>query len=111
MWLFFCYVQVIFNTDMGKNEDFGKVLGAVTELMDVRGEDVVGKSRVAEVVDARWMCIYLMREKGYSTKQISLLIHHPIRSVNHALNGFSDRVKYSYNNLGNILAIAKQQVL
>lgn len=111
VWLFFCNVQVIFNTDMGKNEDFGKVLGAVTELMDVRGEDVVGKSRVAEVVDARWMCIYLMREKGYSTKQISLLIHHPIRSVNHALNGFSDRVKYSYNNLGNILAIARQQVL
>ena len=95
---------------MGKNEDFGKVLGVVSELLEVNEEDVLGKSRVAEVVDARWMVICLMREKGYSTKQIALMVHHPERTVNHALNVFNDRVKYSYNNLGNMLAIARQQL-
>lgn len=88
-----------------------KVIKVVAELMEVREEDILGKSRVQEVVDARWMVIVLMREKGYSTKQIAPLMCHPIRTVNHALSCFSDRVKYSFNNLGNTLATARQLLL
>ena len=95
---------------MGKNEDFSKVIKVVTELMDVTDQEILGKSRESEVVDARWMVICLMKEKGYQSKQIAPLINHPIRTINHALNSFSDRVKYSYNNLGNILATARQQL-
>ena len=95
---------------MGKLEDFSKVIKVVTELMDVTDQDVLGKSRVQEVVDARWMVMYFMRKKGYSTHQISVLMLHPERTVNHALSCFSDRVKYSNNGLGNILAIAEKQV-
>lgn len=96
---------------MGKLEDFGKVIKVVTELMDVTDQDILGRSREAEVVDARWMVICLMREKGYSARQISMLVLHPERTVNHALNAFPDRVKYSTNNLRNILATARQQLL
>ena len=96
---------------MGKLEDFGKVIKVVTELMDVTDQEILGKSRRQEVVDARWMVIYLMRRKGYSIHQISALMLHPIRTINHALNSFSDRVKYANNGLGNILAIAEQQLL
>lgn len=96
---------------MGKVEDFGKVIKVVTELMDVTEQDIVGKSRVQEVVDARWMVIVLMRERGYSTKQIAPLVCHPIRTINHATNCFADRVKYSFNNLGNTLATARQLLL
>lgn len=96
---------------MGKLEDFGKVIKVVTELMDVTDQDILGSSKSQEVVDARWMVIVLMREKGYTTKQIAPLIGRPIRTVNNAIEGFSDRVKYSYNGLGNILAIARKQVL
>lgn len=96
---------------MGKAEDFSKVIKVVTELMEVTEQDILGKSRVQEVVDARWMVIYFMREKGYLTKQISNLLSHPERTINHALNAFPDRVKYSTNNLRNIFAIAQQQLL
>ena len=96
---------------MGRLEDFGKVTKVVTELMGVTEQAVLGKSRVQEVVDARWMVIVLMREMGYSARQISPLICHPIRTINNALEGFSDRAKYSPNHLGNILAIARQQLL
>lgn len=96
---------------MGKIEDFSKVIKVVTELMEVTEQDILGKSRAQEVVDARWMVIALMREKGYSTKQIAPLLCHPVRTVNHALSGFSDRVKYSFNNLGNTLAKARQLLL
>lgn len=96
---------------MGKLEDFSKVIKVVTELMDVTDQEILGKSREQDVVDARWMVIHFMRKKGYSTHQISTLMLHPERTVNHALNCFADRVKYSNNGLGNILAIAEQQLL
>lgn len=111
MWLFFCYaVSCQTSSTMGKNEDFSKVIKVVTELTEVSEDAILGRSREAEVVDARWMVICLMKEKGYQSKQIALLMNHPIRTINHALNSFSDRVKYSYNNLGNILATARQQL-
>ena len=96
---------------MGKIEDFGKVIKVVTELMDVTDQEILGKSRESEVVDARWMVICLMHEKGYSTKEIAPLMCHPIRTINHALKGFSDRAKYSNNGIGNIFSIARQQLL
>ena len=96
---------------MGKVEDFSRVIKVVTELMDVSEQDVLVKSRVQEVVDARWMAACLMKEKGYSTKQIAPLMLHPERTINHALSSFEDRVRYSTNNLRNIFAIAQQQLL
>ena len=96
---------------MGKNEDFSKVIKVVTELMDVTDQEILGKSRESEVVDARGMAICLMHEKGYSTKEIAPLMCHPIRTINHALKGFSDRAKYSNNGIGNIFSIARQQLL
>ena len=96
---------------MNKEEYFSKVIKVVAELMDVTEQDILGRSRVQEVVDARWMVIYLMKEKGYTTHQIMPLVHHPERTINHAVCNFEDRVKYSYNGMGNILAIARQQLL
>ena len=95
---------------MKRTEYFSKVIKVITELTDVTEEQILGKSRIPEVVDARWMVICLMREKGYQTKQIAMLVHHPERTVNHAICNFPDRVKYSYNGIGNILAIARQQL-
>ena len=96
---------------MGKVDDFSKVIKVVTELMDVTEQDILGKSRAQEVVDARWMVMYLMHRKGCTSHQISMLTLHPERTVNHAICSFPDRARYSYNGLGNILAIAEQQLL
>lgn len=96
---------------MGKLEDFGKVIKVVTELTGVTDQDILGKSRKKEVVDARWMTICLMSEKGYSTQEISKLVLHPERTVNNAIQMFRDRERYSSNGLGNIFFIARQQVL
>lgn len=95
---------------MGKSEDFSKVIKVVTELMDVTEESILGKSREAEVVDARWMVIHFMKVMGYNTSDIAKLINHPERTVNHATQMFLDRVRYS-NYLGNIFLSARQQLL
>lgn len=96
---------------MGKSEDFSKVIKVVTELADVTEQDVLGKSRVKEVVDARWMVMHFLREKGFTTQEISEATRQPVRTVNHALHSFAERVKYSGNGLGNIFFSAKQQLL
>ena len=97
--------------NMNKLEYFGKVIKVVTDLMDVGAEDIIGKSRVPEVVDARWLAICLMNEKGYSTRQIASLIGHPKRTVNNALSSFDYRAKRVNPHLSNMLAIARQQLL
>ena len=96
---------------MGKSEDFSKVIKVVTELVDVTEQDVLGKSRVKEVVDARWMVIYFMKMKGYSTNEISELIRHPNRTVNHALKLLPKRLKLVSSDIGNNFELARQQLL
>lgn len=95
---------------MNKLEDFGKVIKVVTELMDVTDQEILGKARGFDVVDARWMVIFLMKEKGYSTKQIAKLMLSPIRTINHALSSFSIRTKNTNSSIGKTLAIARQQL-
>ena len=96
---------------MGKSEDFSKVIRVVTELVDVTEQDVLGKSRVKEVVDARWMVIYFMKMKGYCTNEISELIRHPNRTVNHALKLLPRRLKLVSSDIGNNFELARQQLL
>ena len=93
---------------MKRMEDFSEVIRVVSELTEVSQQDILGKSREQGVVDARWMVIYLMREKGYTSNQIVPLMCHPLRTINHAYSSFEDRVKYSNSELGNILATARQ---
>jgi hypothetical protein len=90
--------------------EYSKVIQVVTELMDVTSQEIMGRSRIPEVVDARWMVIKLMQERGYTARQISPLINHPKRTVNHALSEFNERIKYGGSHLSNMLAIARQQL-
>lgn len=96
---------------MERLEYFAKVMKVVTELTEVTDQDILGKSRVREVVDARWMVIYLMYKKGYYADDITKLIQHPERTVNHAIQMFPDRMENSDCNLGNIYLQARQQLL
>jgi chromosomal replication initiation ATPase DnaA len=96
---------------MGKEDDFSKVIKVVTELTDVTDQDILGKSRKQEVVDARWMVMYFMHEKGYTTREISQLTLHPERTVRNAIHDIKERARFSCNGFGNIFFIVRQQVL
>jgi hypothetical protein len=109
LWSLFCYAEGN-GFDMNKLEYFGKVIKVVTELMDVTDQEILGQSREFDVVDARWMVIFLMREEGYSTRQISKLMLRPARTINHALSSFSIRSKNPFSSIGKTLAIARQQL-
>lgn len=93
---------------MNRFEYFGKVMKVVTELMEVTDQDILGKSKNFDIVDARWMVIFLMRERGYNAKQIAILMFRPVRTINHALSLFPKRAKSI--SLGNSLAMARQML-
>lgn len=97
--------------EMKRTEYFSRVIKVVTELTDVSEEDILGKSRIPEIVDARWMVIYFLKRNHYSTRQISELINHPQRTINHAFEFMDSRAFSSQSGLGNNIAIAKQQLL
>lgn len=96
---------------MGKIEDYCKVIKVVTKLMDVTDQEILGKSRRQEVVDARWMVMYFLKEYGWTTDEISKLTLHPERTVRNAIHDIKKRAKYSQNGFGNIFSIARQQLL
>lgn len=100
---------------MNKLEYFGKAVEIVAELMDVTEEEILN-ARFFAAVDARWIVIRLMHDKGYKTRQIAPLVNSAKRSVNHALAFFDDKADFSENDVrGNyekakrILAKAEQQ--
>lgn len=95
---------------MKKLEDFSKVIKVVTELIEVTDKEIIGSSRTIEAVDARWLAIKLMRDKGYTTRQIAPLFNRSKRSVTHALLFFKNRTQEPFSALGNIYEMARQQV-
>ena len=93
---------------MRRLEYFSKVIKVVTELMEVSEKEIIGGCKTVEAVDARWLTIKLMRDKGYSTNQIAPLVGSAKRSVTHALCYFEYRAETPISSLGNNYAIAKQ---
>lgn len=85
-----------------------KVVKVVAELMEVREEDILGRTRTFDAVDARWIVIQLLRDQKMSTKKIALLLSHPERTINHALSMIEDRVRFSTNGFGHTLSIARK---
>lgn len=79
-----------------------KAKGALTDILEaVSNETEVGVSRImsrfsdAETVDARWMCVKLLREHGYYPARISSLMGITPRYVQYILTDFEDRVAIS----------------
>lgn len=95
---------------MNKLEYFGKVIQIVSGVLDVEDVEIVGCSRIVEAVDARWIAIKLMHDKGYSSRQIAPLFGRSKRAIDHALQYFRSRSEDPFSNMGNNYAIAKQHL-
>ena len=93
---------------MDRIEYLAKVTEIVAELTDVSPEEILGNSRSADIVDARWITIRLLKDRGYSSKSIAPLIGRPQRSINHALCCLDDRMQYTNPEIGKTLAKARK---
>jgi len=81
------------------------IFGLVSYVTGVEIKQIRSKSRKAEYVDARHVCCYLLRKKGYTCDGIGKMINRSHSSVVHAVN----RVDvFLSNNDSSIVAIIQK---
>jgi len=66
-----------------------KNLALIDEVAQLHGytvEDVIGKSRFKKLVAVRQLCVFRLREEGYSTTEIGRIMNRDHSTIVHALN-------------------------
>lgn len=74
-----------------------RILEAVSQETDILVADIMSRCSITEVVDARWICVRLLREHGYYSSRIGELMSITPRYVQYILTDFEDRILF--NNL------------
>lgn len=78
---------------MCKSEIFAEILRLVSEETEISTSDILSGSKETDVVDARYLLVYLLYERGFYPSQIALHVSKTKRSINYILSGFSDRIQ------------------
>lgn len=76
---------------MKKSELFECLLNLVSEEMEVPAEEITGKSKRIEVVDARSVLIKLLRERSLYPDQIAKLMNKTTACIRSLLNNYESR--------------------
>lgn len=76
---------------MCKSEIFAKIINAVSEETEVTVEEIMSKSKNAEVVDARAIVIMLLSEYGFYPESISKLLNKTSACVRFLISSFDER--------------------
>lgn len=84
------------------------VLELVADELEVPKEEILSKSRAAEVVDARHLAIMLLHSKDIYPKRIAGIFGLSARSIHYIITSFDARVRANKAPLNNFAKIAKQ---
>lgn len=108
IWLFFCFFLAKMKHMKAKYYD--AVMSVVTDLTDLTDDDILNGRRTMEVVDARWLCVRLMKDIGLYPYQIAEMMSMSVRSVQYIINNFDDRMKFGDAMLKIYLSMAKKRL-
>ena len=78
--------------DMYKKDYFSRLVSAVAELSELSEADILTGRKTDAVVDARWVIVRILKEQGYHTANIAMLMSMTQRIVTHILTAFQDRL-------------------
>lgn len=76
---------------MCKKELFEKIIEIVSSITEISREEILSKSRRADVTDARYLVLYILHTHGVHIYRIAELSGIPWRSIYYAINSFSMR--------------------
>lgn len=85
---------------MGENQissnksTFETILDIVASVAEVPSEDILSKSKVAEVVDARHIFVQLLYEQGWYQARIARKMNINEGAVSRMLSKFDERCRY-----------------
>jgi hypothetical protein len=106
--LFFCLDLA--KSKAMKEKYYATVMSVVTDLTDLTENEILTGRRTMEVVDARWLCVRLMRDIGLYPFQIAGFMAMNVRTVQYILINFDDRMKFGDAMLKIYLAMAKKRL-
>lgn len=93
-----------------KKKYFATVMSVVSDLTDLSENDILHGRRTMEVVDARWLCVRLMRDIGMYPCQIAGFMAMNVRTVQYIIINFDDRMKFGDAMLQMYLQLAKDRL-
>lgn len=93
-----------------KAKYYATVMSVVTDLTDLSENEILNGRRTMEVVDARWLCVRLMRDIGLYPFQIAEMMAMSVRAVQYILINFDDRMKFGDAMLKIYLQMAKNRI-
>ena len=89
------------------NKDFESIINAVAEAMDLRPCQILCKRKFKETIDARWIAVCLMSERGYYSSRIAEWMGMTTRNVNLILSSIHLRLTTEKQLRSNLEAARK----
>ena len=93
-----------------KTKYYKAVMSVVTDLTDLSENEILNGKRNMEVVDARWLCVRLLKDIGLYPYQIAEMMVMSVRSVQYILNNFDDRMRFGDAMLKTYTHMAKKRL-
>ncbi len=93
-----------------KEKYYATVMSVVADLTDLSENDILTGKRTMEVVDARWLCVRLMKDIGMYPFQIAGFMAMNVRTVQYILMNFDDRMKFGDAMLRIYLQMARKRL-
>ena len=78
-----------------KSEIFAELLSFVSKETDVPEDSILSKAKDSEAVDARYILVHLLSEKGLYPSTIASFLGMKTRSVNFIISDFGRRISMS----------------
>ena len=87
-----------------------KILSVVAEISNISEEQILSRSRYAEVVDARHLCVFLMYKHHIPKHRIADIFSLTCRNIHHILAQFDTRRQYGDAMLNILLKMAQDRL-
>lgn len=76
-------------------KEIDSVISIVSDVTEISSQEILSKSRQADIVDARCLCIKILHTMGYLPSRISKYFGLTEVAIRRSLNLFDDRVHYN----------------
>lgn len=77
---------------MCKSEIFAEILEIVSQETEISANRILSSDKDTETVDARYLLVHLLSEKGFYPSQTSIHLHKTKRAINYIISNFQERL-------------------
>lgn len=78
---------------MCKSEIFAETINLVSQETEIPAERILSPDKDTETVDARYLLVSLLADRGMYPSQIAVHIHKTKRAVNYMISNFRERME------------------